>query len=124
MNLNQYYFSGITNFFQSQLLIQDNKGQIYGTVDFDIAHCADGLEELKDEEKLRKPISLNFSECEADPKARLDIIIQFKNVSKSPRQTTASRKSPNKEGSGKASIMNAIRESYRKKFEEIEGSIK
>lgn len=50
-----------------------------GEADFDIASNAEGLEELKStEDKLKKNLSIKFENCEEDPEARLDIVIQFK----------------------------------------------
>ena len=55
--------------------MQDNSGKVYGQLEFDIATHAHGLEELKQEDKLKKELTLNFENCEADPNNKLIVII-------------------------------------------------
>ena len=70
------------------MILKNTTGKEYGKVDFDLAKYAKDLDTIKIGEKLKTPIKLQFSNCEDDPKAYIDVVIIYQK-----REDKASRSS-------------------------------
>lgn len=59
------------------MILKDTTGKEYGKVDFDLAEYAKELENIKLGDKLKTPLKLQFTNCEEDPKAYIDVVIIY-----------------------------------------------